>query len=58
MMENPVLQLGDAAAVVAEILAGAHIVRVHDVGAVLPTVRIADAVLAALRREQGLGNRE
>jgi dihydropteroate synthase len=51
MMENPALQLGDAAAVVAAILAGAHIVRVHDVGAVLAAVRIADAVLAALRRE-------
>jgi len=43
------LQLGDAAAVVASILAGAHIVRVHDVAAVLPAVRIADAVLAAAR---------
>jgi len=41
------LQLGDAAAVVASILAGAHIVRVHDVAGVLPAVRIADAVLAA-----------
>jgi len=50
MMENPALQLGDAAAVVAAILAGAHIVRVHDVGAVLPAVRIADAVLAASGR--------
>jgi dihydropteroate synthase len=40
------LQLGDAAAVVASILAGAHIVRVHDVAAVMPAVRIADAVLA------------
>jgi dihydropteroate synthase len=53
MMQNregaqaPTLQLGDAAAVVASILAGAHIVRVHDVAAVLPAVRIADAVLAA-----------
>jgi len=41
------LQLGDAAAVTASILAGAHIVRVHDVEAVLPAVRIADALLAA-----------
>ncbi len=41
------LQLGDAAAVVASILAGAHIVRVHDVAGILPAVRIADAVLAA-----------
>jgi dihydropteroate synthase len=43
------LQLGDAAGVVASILAGAHIVRVHDVAATLPAVRIADAVLAARR---------
>jgi dihydropteroate synthase len=41
----PYLQIGDAAAVAASILAGAHIVRVHDVGAILPAVRIADAVL-------------
>ena len=38
---------GDAAAVVAAILAGAHIVRVHEVDAILPAVRIADAVLEA-----------
>ena len=43
--EAPALQLGDAAAVVASILGGAHIVRVHDVAGVLPAVRIADAVL-------------
>ena len=43
----------DAAAVVASILAGANIVRVHDVAGILPAVRIADAVLAA-----GRGNRE
>jgi dihydropteroate synthase len=55
MIENlkgqqaPALQPGDAAAVVASILAGAHIVRVHDVAAILPAVRIADAVLAASR---------
>jgi dihydropteroate synthase len=41
------LQVGDASAVTAAILAGAHIVRVHDVAAILPAVRIADAVLAA-----------
>lgn len=41
------LQVGDAAAVVASILAGAHIVRVHDVAAVMPAVLIADAILAA-----------
>ena len=38
---------GDAAAVVAAILGGAHIVRVHDPGAILPAVRVADALLAA-----------
>ncbi len=47
----PSLLAGDAAAVVASILAGAHIVRVHDVGSILPAVRIADAVLKAGRRE-------
>ncbi len=41
------LQLGDAAAVAASILAGAHIVRVHDVAAALPGVRLADALLQA-----------
>lgn len=41
------LQTGDAAAVVLSILGGAHIVRVHDVAAVLPAVRIADAVTKA-----------
>jgi dihydropteroate synthase len=58
MIENikaqqaPTLQLGDAAAVVASILGGAHIVRVHDVAGVLPAVRIADAVLTGSRRAQ------
>jgi dihydropteroate synthase len=47
--QAPPLQIGDAAAVAASILAGAHIVRVHDVKAVLPAVRIADAILAAGR---------
>jgi len=37
----------DAATVVASILAGAHIVRVHDAEGILPAVRIADAVLEA-----------
>jgi dihydropteroate synthase len=41
------LQIADAAAVVAAILGGAHIVRVHDVAAMLAAVRIADAVRAA-----------
>ena len=50
--QTPALQLGDAAALVVSILAGAHIVRVHDVAAALPAVRIADAVLAASRRAE------
>jgi dihydropteroate synthase len=45
-----VLQTGDAAAVTAAILGGAHVVRVHDVAAIMPAVRIADAVLAARSR--------
>ena len=43
------LLTGDAAAVAAAILGGAHIVRVHDPGAILPAVRVADALLAARR---------
>jgi dihydropteroate synthase len=39
------LQIGDAGAVVVSILSGAHIVRVHDVAAMLPAIRIADAIL-------------
>jgi dihydropteroate synthase len=41
---------GDVAAVVAAILNGAHIVRVHDVAHIAPAVRLADAVLAARNR--------
>ncbi|MGE5326677.1 MAG: dihydropteroate synthase [Deltaproteobacteria bacterium] len=40
---------GGAAMVAASILAGAHIVRVHDVKAILPAVRIADALLETAR---------
>jgi dihydropteroate synthase len=43
------LLTGDAAVVVAAILGDAHIVRVHDPGAILPAVRVADALLATLR---------
>jgi len=46
------LPTADAAAVVASILGGAHIVRVHDVAALLPAARIADAIRAA--RSTGL----
>ena len=38
---------GTAAAVAASILAGAHIVRVHDVAEMVPVVRVADAILRA-----------
>jgi dihydropteroate synthase len=41
------LQRGDAAMLVGAILGGAHIVRVHDVAAMLPAARIADAILEA-----------
>jgi dihydropteroate synthase len=43
------LASGDAAAVAAAILGGAHIVRVHDAAAILPAVRVADALIAAYR---------
>ena len=43
----PALLGGDAAAVVAAILGGAHVVRVHDVSALMPSLRIADALLEA-----------
>jgi dihydropteroate synthase len=41
------LRFADAAAVVAAILGGAHIVRVHDVAAMLPAIRLADGILTA-----------
>jgi dihydropteroate synthase len=44
------LPFGDAAAVTAAILNGAHIVRVHDVEQIVPAVRIADAVALAAGR--------
>ena len=47
MQNSAPLAIADAAAVVAAILGGAHIVRVHDPEAVLTAVRVADAVLAA-----------
>lgn len=45
--DSTLLATGDAAAVMAAILGGAHIVRVHDPASIVPAVRIADAVLAA-----------
>ena len=44
------LPFGDAAAVTAAILNGAHIVRGHDVEEIVPAVRIADAVAQAAGR--------
>ena len=41
----PEIMVGTAASVVAAILSGAHIVRVHDVRQMLPAVRIADVIL-------------
>ena len=46
----PSLPFGDAAAVTAAILNGAHIVRVHDVEQIVSAVRIADAVAQSSRR--------
>ena len=43
------LAVGDAAIAAGAVLGGAHIVRVHDPAAMLPAVRIADAMLAARR---------
>ncbi len=46
---NHHLDFADAGTAAAAVLAGAHIVRVHSVSAVLPAVRIADAILATRR---------
>ncbi len=46
------LPFGDAAAVAAAILGGAHIVRVHDVEQIAPAVRIADAVAQSAGRSR------
>ena len=46
------LQFGDAAAVAAAILNGAHIVRVHDVEQMIPAVRLADAITDAAHRSR------
>lgn len=47
--ESLALDFGDAAAVTAAILAGAHIVRVHNVAAALSARRVADRILASTR---------
>jgi dihydropteroate synthase len=46
------LDLGDAAAATAAVLGGAHIVRAHSIQAVLPAVRVADAILESMVRDQ------
>jgi dihydropteroate synthase len=43
----PVVETGTQAAVAAAVLNGAHIVRVHDVGNTLATVKVVDAILNA-----------
>ncbi|MCL4522591.1 MAG: dihydropteroate synthase, partial [Acidobacteria bacterium] len=43
---------GTAATVVASILGGAHIVRVHDVNEMAQVARIADAVVTARSKNQ------
>ncbi len=44
---RPEVITGTQAAVTAAVLAGAHIVRVHDVGQALATVKVADAIRSA-----------
>jgi dihydropteroate synthase len=46
------VDLGDAAAAAAAVLAGAHIIRAHSIAAVLPAVRIADAILEGVARDE------
>jgi dihydropteroate synthase len=41
------LLMATAAAVTASVLAGAHMVRVHDVKEIVPVVQVADAILRA-----------
>ncbi|MCF8050638.1 MAG: dihydropteroate synthase [Desulfobacterales bacterium] len=48
----PIVETGTQAAVAAAVLAGAHILRVHDVAQTAATVRIVDAVRNALESEQ------
>jgi len=43
----PVVETGTQAAVAAAVLNGAHIVRVHDVGNTVATVKVVDAILNA-----------
>jgi dihydropteroate synthase len=45
---------GTMASVTAAILAGAHVVRVHDVRACVETARVADAIRAAAVKESGV----
>ena len=49
VQNSTLLATGDAAVVTAAILGGAQIVRVHDPAAILPAVRVADALLATRR---------
>ncbi len=50
--DQPIVETGTQAAAAAAVLAGAHILRVHDVTATAGTVRILDAVRDAVESEQ------
>ena len=54
---RPETMVGTAASVVAAILTGAHIVRVHDVREILPAIRIADCILGSSDGKQQVGTR-
>jgi len=46
--ESASLIVGDAAAVAAAVLGGAHIIRTHEPGAILAAIRIADALASCV----------
>lgn len=56
VLELPVGErlMGTAAAVAAAVLAGAHMVRVHDVREMVQVVRVCDAILAAAPQPVGV----
>ena len=45
--DHPTVAVGTQAAVAAAVIAGAHMVRVHDVAATRATLTIVDALVAA-----------
>ncbi len=52
----PIVETGTQAVVAAAILNGAHIVRVHDVGNTVATVKIVDALMNAQDDREGMEN--